>query len=402
MREHPLRPRTRHSLGEPLPHQQADRTWTPPRAAGPFRDPHLSSRAMRPGNVSGISSTFDELYRSRGQVVQALLTLPPLYSPIEIGFLARLACLIHAASVRSEPVSYPPVERLSTRFRTLRREIAVLSFLDRSSRSQRDLLHNLTPQGYHLVKELCQRAFTHQRLIIIAYPTGMSTPIFPRHDGPRSGRPFPSPRPGEPASPGPSISISSSIPISFPPRPSSPTRPPPSLPRWSRGLCTTRAAAPSPLPPHSGLGIGGEPTDPGGLRRRLPSYAASRLPCPPRPTPSCYPTLLFMARARSPNPESRIQNRESPRAPPIIRPSAVRRTSRVTQRYHPPSPIGHGDARALRVVKDVGCHEETGLGVLCVPAPHWAAGCHRVPHVDWPASGVAKRQHVVRLHRPSG
>ena len=31
----------------------------------------------------------------------------PLYSPPEGGFLARLACLKHAASVRSEPVSYP-------------------------------------------------------------------------------------------------------------------------------------------------------------------------------------------------------------------------------------------------------------------------------------------------------
>ena len=39
-----------------------------------------------------------------------LLTLLPLYFPPEGGFLARLACVRHAASVRSEPVSYPSRE----------------------------------------------------------------------------------------------------------------------------------------------------------------------------------------------------------------------------------------------------------------------------------------------------
>ncbi len=44
---------------------------------------------------------------SRRQLTHALLTRSPLYSPAEAGFRARLACLRHAASVRSEPVSYP-------------------------------------------------------------------------------------------------------------------------------------------------------------------------------------------------------------------------------------------------------------------------------------------------------
>ena len=43
--------------------------------------------------------------QSEGYVGYVLLTLSPLYSPE--GFRARLACLIHTASVRSEPGSNP-------------------------------------------------------------------------------------------------------------------------------------------------------------------------------------------------------------------------------------------------------------------------------------------------------
>ena len=55
----------------------------------------------------GISTPFEALSPSRGQVVYALLTRPPLYSASEETFLVRLACLIHAANVRSEPGSNP-------------------------------------------------------------------------------------------------------------------------------------------------------------------------------------------------------------------------------------------------------------------------------------------------------
>ncbi len=41
-----------------------------------------------------------------------LLTRPPLYRPPEGEFLVRLACVRHAASVRSEPGSNSPVEEL--------------------------------------------------------------------------------------------------------------------------------------------------------------------------------------------------------------------------------------------------------------------------------------------------
>jgi len=39
-----------------------------------------------------------------------LLTRAPLYSVTEATFLARLACVRHAASVRSEPGSNSPVK----------------------------------------------------------------------------------------------------------------------------------------------------------------------------------------------------------------------------------------------------------------------------------------------------
>ena len=57
---------------------------------------------------SGIAHRFQWLFRSEGYVGYVLLTLSPLYSSED--FRARLACLIHAASVRSEPGSNPSVE----------------------------------------------------------------------------------------------------------------------------------------------------------------------------------------------------------------------------------------------------------------------------------------------------
>ena len=53
----------------PLPERQAP------------KGPRLSSVAMRLRSVSGISPPFGGLYRSRGQVIQALLTRSPVYSP---------------------------------------------------------------------------------------------------------------------------------------------------------------------------------------------------------------------------------------------------------------------------------------------------------------------------------
>jgi hypothetical protein len=60
---------------------------------------------------SGITTPFGELFLSPGYITYALLTRPPL--TLGLGYpkprFVRLACLSHAASVRSEPGSNSPV-----------------------------------------------------------------------------------------------------------------------------------------------------------------------------------------------------------------------------------------------------------------------------------------------------
>ena len=60
--------------------------------------------------VSGISQSFDWLSQTQGYVTYVLLTRAPVYSGTEVPFLPRLACVRHAASVRSEPGSNSPVK----------------------------------------------------------------------------------------------------------------------------------------------------------------------------------------------------------------------------------------------------------------------------------------------------
>ena len=91
MADHPLRPATDRRLGRPLPHQQANQTQVPPQATFAF-DPQVSC---------GISSSFPLLSPTRGQI-------PTRYSPVRhcrVAPTVRLACVKHAASVRSEPGS---------------------------------------------------------------------------------------------------------------------------------------------------------------------------------------------------------------------------------------------------------------------------------------------------------
>jgi hypothetical protein len=57
----------------------------------------------------GISTRFRVLSPTSGHITHLLLTSSPLYSGCCHPFLARLACLIHAASVRSEPGSNSPI-----------------------------------------------------------------------------------------------------------------------------------------------------------------------------------------------------------------------------------------------------------------------------------------------------
>ena len=69
--DRPLRPGTRRSLGEPLPHQQADRARTNPIATA-LRPPFTLARPW------GINPSFPGLSPSIGHVIHVLLTRAPL------------------------------------------------------------------------------------------------------------------------------------------------------------------------------------------------------------------------------------------------------------------------------------------------------------------------------------
>ena len=110
MADHPLRPATDRRLGEPLPHQLANRTRAPLGAAAFKNRPPFLAGTEGPASSCGISSGFPKLFPSPRQVTHVLLTRSPLYSRPEGHFRARLACIRHAASVHSEPGSNSPVE----------------------------------------------------------------------------------------------------------------------------------------------------------------------------------------------------------------------------------------------------------------------------------------------------
>ena len=94
-------------LGRPLPHQLANAPRAHPKvtACAAFQ-----TWIMRFMLLSGISTCFQVVSQSLGQIAHVLLTHPPLASnksprrDLWIQ-LARLACIRHAASVRPEPGS---------------------------------------------------------------------------------------------------------------------------------------------------------------------------------------------------------------------------------------------------------------------------------------------------------
>ena len=69
---HPLRPATRHRLGRPSPHQQADR----PRAHPPpkHQSESIPTSPCGPTGPPRISRPFKRLSRTRGQVTHVILT----------------------------------------------------------------------------------------------------------------------------------------------------------------------------------------------------------------------------------------------------------------------------------------------------------------------------------------
>ncbi len=105
----PLRPANHHSLGGPLPHQLANGTRAHPGAVACKQRPPLIRKTEVSRTPSGISTPFEVLFPTPGQVTHALLTRAPLYSSSCPEFLVRLACVRHAASVRSEPGSNSPI-----------------------------------------------------------------------------------------------------------------------------------------------------------------------------------------------------------------------------------------------------------------------------------------------------
>ena len=97
-RGHALTPRTHQRLGEPLPRQLANRTQSPPQAESHLWSKDVIWYYLRfPGAIPVLRV---------GNYV--LLSLSPLSFPLR-GILARLACLIHAANVHSEPGSNPSI-----------------------------------------------------------------------------------------------------------------------------------------------------------------------------------------------------------------------------------------------------------------------------------------------------
>ena len=81
-----------------------------------MRSPPLADRSCDPYATFGISAAFAALSPPSGQIAHAFLALPPLRRAVLLRPAAvRLACLIHAASVRSEPESNSQ-EKKSTRF----------------------------------------------------------------------------------------------------------------------------------------------------------------------------------------------------------------------------------------------------------------------------------------------
>ena len=80
---HPLRSPTRRCLGRPLPYQLADGPQAPPKAAI-LRSPLVSSR-LEPSTVCGISSPFELLFPTSGQVTYVLRTHSPLRTRLATG-----------------------------------------------------------------------------------------------------------------------------------------------------------------------------------------------------------------------------------------------------------------------------------------------------------------------------
>src|SRR5699024_4967110 len=99
----PLRPATRHRLGEPLPHQQTDRPRVHPSPIN-LSNPHHAAGAPYPV-LATISRGYPEVKGRLRTCASPVRHESDEASPV---IIVRLACGKHAASVRPEPGSNSP------------------------------------------------------------------------------------------------------------------------------------------------------------------------------------------------------------------------------------------------------------------------------------------------------
>ena len=93
MADHPLRPANHRRLGGPLPHQQANGTRTHLQAIACMQRPSLINNSEEKLMSSGISTPFEVLSQTQRQIIHALLTRAPLYSPQASSGLSRATCM---------------------------------------------------------------------------------------------------------------------------------------------------------------------------------------------------------------------------------------------------------------------------------------------------------------------
>ena len=103
-----LTPATRRRLGEPLPHQQADRPRDPPKPPELSSPDHAAKR--RHPVLARVSVGYP---RVQGRFLTCYSPVRR-FQPSEDGFDPRLACVRPAASVRPEPGSNSPLKNENT------------------------------------------------------------------------------------------------------------------------------------------------------------------------------------------------------------------------------------------------------------------------------------------------
>ncbi len=100
---HALTPGTRRRLGRPLPHQQADRTWTdpePPEPCPPDQEIQWGHQVLPALSlVSGTEAPGTPLSLCSGYVVHVFLTRPPLTYPL----VSRQVCPLDLHALTTPP-----------------------------------------------------------------------------------------------------------------------------------------------------------------------------------------------------------------------------------------------------------------------------------------------------------